>query len=98
MRLPYGRSRRYLDVERSEGTKEVYERELRTLVLPTFQQFVIREITVGKVERFLRVQREKSFARAKHSRTILSVMMGFPVRREIVSRNPVKETSRLKKP
>lgn len=87
-----------LDVDRSEGTKEVYERELRTLVMPTFQHFVIREITVGKVERFLKVQRAKSYARAKHSRTILSMMMGFAVRREIISRNPVKETSRLKKP
>lgn len=88
----------HLDVDRSEGTKEVYERELRTLVMPTFQHFVLREITVGKVERFLRVQRGRSYARAKHSRTILSMMMGFAVRREIISRNPVTETSRLKKP
>lgn len=87
-----------LDVDRSDGTKEVYERELRTLVMPTFQSFVIREITVGRVERFLRVQREKSYARAKHSRTILSMVMGFAVRREIIPRDPVKETSRLKKP
>lgn len=87
-----------LDVDRSDGTKEVYERELRTLVIPTFQHFVIREITVGKVERFLKVQRAKSYAMAKHSRTILSMMMGFAVRREMIPRNPVKETSRLKKP
>lgn len=88
----------FLDVDRSDETKEVYERELRTLALPTFQNFAIHEISVGRVERFLRMQRAKSYARAKHCRTILSMVMGFAVRREIIPRNPVKETSRLKKP
>ncbi|MGC5221020.1 tyrosine-type recombinase/integrase [Micromonospora sp. DT81.3] len=87
-----------LDTDRSEGTKEVYERELRSLVLPTFQHYTVREVTVGRVERFLKEQRTRSFARAKHSRTILSMVMGFAVRRELVPRNPVKETSRMKTP
>ena len=87
-----------LDVDRSDGTKEVYERELRSLVLPVFEHFTVREVTVGRVERYLRAQRAQSYARAKHSRTILSMVMAFAVRREIVSRNPVKETSRMKKP
>lgn len=88
----------WLDADRSDGTKEVYERELRTLVLPTFRNLTIREVTVGRVERFFREQRSRSYARAKHSRTILSMVLAFAVRREIVGRNPVKETSRLKKP
>ncbi|WP_404434340.1 site-specific integrase [Microbacterium lacus] len=87
-----------LDTERSDGTKEVYERELRTLVMPTFQRFTVREVTVGRIERYLKVQRAKSYARAKHSRTILSMVMAFAVRLEILSRNPVKETSRMRKP
>jgi integrase len=87
-----------LDVDRSDGTKEVYERELRSLVLPTFEHFTVREVTVGRVERYLKVQRAKSYARAKHSRTILSMVMAFAVRHEIIARNPVKETSRMKKP
>lgn len=87
-----------VDPERSDGTKEVYERELRSLILPTFEHFSIREVTVARVERFLKSQREKSYARAKHSRTLLSLVMGFAVRTEIVSRNPVKETSRMRKP
>ncbi|SDG79759.1 phage integrase central domain-containing protein [Microbacterium pygmaeum] len=88
----------WLDPDRSDGTKEVYERELRTLILPTFQHFTVREVTVGRIERFLKTQGAKSFARAKHSRGILSMVMGFAVRREIVGRNPVTETSRMKKP
>lgn len=87
-----------LDADRSDGTKEVYERELRSLVLPFFEHFTVREVTVGRVERFLKMQRAKSYARAKHSRTILSMVMAFAVRREIIPRNPVRETSRLKKP
>lgn len=87
-----------VDPSRSDGTKEVYERELTSLVLPTFQHFTIREVTVGRVEHFLKTQHAKSYARAKHSRTILSMVLAFAVRREIIPRNPVKETSRLKKP
>lgn len=87
-----------LDVDRAESTKEVYERELQSLVLPFFRSFTVREVTVGRIERFLKLQRAKSYTRAKHSRTILSMVMAFAVRREIIPRNPVKETSRMKKP
>ncbi|MFV0374532.1 tyrosine-type recombinase/integrase [Microbacterium sp.] len=88
----------WLDADRSDGTKEVYERELRSLVLPMFRTLTVREVTVGRVERFLREQRSRSYARAKHSRTILSMVLAFAVRREIIARNPVKETSRLRRP
>lgn len=87
-----------MDVDRADSTKEIYERELRGLVLPTFEHFTVREVTVGRIEHFLKVQRAKSYTRAKHSRTILSMVLGFAVRREIIARNPVKETSRMKKP
>ncbi|TFB97874.1 tyrosine-type recombinase/integrase [Cryobacterium sp. HLT2-28] len=87
-----------LDVDRAQGTKDTYKRELRVLVLPFFEHFTIREVTVGRIELFLKKQREKSYTRAKHSRTILSMILAFAVRREIIARNPVKETSRMKKP
>lgn len=86
------------DHDLADNTKDTYERELRTLVMPTFGNFTVREVTVGRVEGFLKTQRAKSYPRAKHSRTILGMVMSFAVRREIVPRNPVKETSRLKKP
>src|SRR4051794_31271416 len=87
-----------LDADRAESTKDVYDRELQSLGLPFFASFTVREATVSRIERFLKVQRAKSYTRAKHSRTILSMVMGFAVRREIIPRNPVKETSRMKKP
>jgi len=86
------------DHDLADNTKDTYERELRTLVMPTFENFTVREVTVGRVESFLKTQRAKSYPRAKHSRTILGMVMSFAVRREIVPRNPVKETSRLRKP
>ena len=86
------------DIDRSQGTKDTYVRELRTLILPFFKNFTIREVTVGRVELFLKQQREKSYARAKHSRVMLGMIMAFAVRREIVVRNPVKEASRMKRP
>jgi hypothetical protein len=87
-----------LDVDRSQGTKDTYQRALRVLVVPFFENFTIREVTVGRIELFLRQQREKSYTRAKHSRTILGMILAFAVRREIIPRNPMKETSRMKKP
>ncbi|WP_166789173.1 site-specific integrase [Cryobacterium sp. TmT2-59] len=86
------------DVDRSQGTKETYQRQLRLLVLPYFENFTVREVTVGRIELFLKKQREKSYPRAKHSRTILGMILAFAVRREIIPRNPMNEASRMKKP
>ncbi|TFD65545.1 site-specific integrase [Cryobacterium sp. Hb1] len=87
-----------LDVDRSQGTKDTYQRELRVLVVPFFENFTIREVTVGRIELFLRQQRAQSYPRAKHSRTLLGMILAFAVRREIIPRNPMKETSRMKRP
>lgn len=87
-----------LDVDRAQGTQDVYQGELRGLVLPYFEHFTVHEVTVGRIELFLRMQRAKSYARAKHSRTILGVVLAFAVRREIIPRNPMQETSRMRKP
>ncbi|WP_166787144.1 site-specific integrase [Cryobacterium sp. TMT2-23] len=86
------------DVDRSQGTKDTYKRQLRLLVLPFFENFTVREVTVGRIELFLKKQRETSYTRAKHSRTILGMILAFAVRRGIIPRNPIKEASRMKKP
>ncbi len=87
-----------LDPDRAPSTKEVYASELRGLVLPTFKEFTIREVTVARIERFLKVQRAVSYTKAKHSRTMLSMVLGFAARRELIPRNPIKEVSRMKAP
>jgi hypothetical protein len=86
------------NVDRSQGTRDMCQRELRSLILPFLDNFTIREVTVGRVELSLEQQRGKSYARAKHSRVMLGMVMAFAVRGEIVDRNPVKEASRMKQP
>ena len=87
-----------LDVDRADSTKEIYQRELRGLVLPFFSNFTIREVTVARIEPFLKTQRAKSYTRAKHSRTVLGMVLQFAVRRGIIPRNPVRDLERMKKP
>jgi integrase len=87
-----------LSKELADGTKELYGRELRTLVMPTFEPFALREITVGRVDRFLKLEAGRSYARARHSRVVLNLMFNFALRQEAVVRNPVTGTMRLKRP
>ncbi len=66
---------------------------------PAFEHFSVREITVGRVERWLTQQRAFSYARATHSKKILSLVMGVAVRLEAIDRNPpVASTRRIKRP
>lgn len=82
-----------LDVDRAESTKDIYERALRLWVMPALENFTLRELTVARIDRFLEVQRGKSY-----SRTILSMLLGFAVRRGVIAANPVKDIARMKRP
>jgi integrase len=78
------------DLDLAQGTKDLYERDMRTLVQPVFQHFVLREITISKVDRFLRTLAKQSYSRAKHAKVVLNLAMGM--------KNPVTGTKRLKRP
>jgi hypothetical protein len=52
----------------AHSTRSLYERNMRTLVLPTFRHFTLREITVSKVDRFLKTKASKSYSMAKQAR------------------------------
>lgn len=80
------------------STRYLYERNMVQLVLPAFEHFRLREITVSKVDRFLKLQRQKSYSIAKQSKVVLSLAFGLAVRYEAMSRNPVRETARLRRP
>lgn len=80
------------------STRYLYERNMRQLVLPAFEHFRLREITVSKVDRFLKLQRQKSYSIAKQSKVVLSLAFGLAVRYEAMARNPVRETARLRRP
>ena len=81
------------------STRDLYERNMRQLVMPEFESYSLREITVGRVDRFLkRLATEKSYSTSKQAKTVLSLAFGLAVRYEAVQRNPVRETSKLRKP
>jgi integrase len=90
-----------LDIEGklAESTLDLYERNMRRLVLPTFEHLTLREISVGRVDRFLKsLVSSKSYSTAKQARTVLNLAFGLAVRYDALPTNPVRETARLHKP
>ena len=81
------------------STRALYERNMRQLVMPAFEHFSLREITVSRVDQFIKaLATTKSYSTAKQARTVLSLALGLAVRYEATARNPVHDTVRLRKP
>ncbi|MGB2934631.1 MAG: tyrosine-type recombinase/integrase [Nostocoides sp.] len=88
-----------LEGKLAPSTRALYERNMRQLVLPAFEHFVLREITVRKVDQFIKtLAARKSYSTAKQARTVLSLALGLAVRYDALKENPVRDTTRLKKP
>lgn len=83
----------------AESTRALYERNMRQLVLPVFEHYALREITVGRVDRFLKaLAAGKSYSTAKQAKTVLSLAFGLAVRYDALRENPVRDTAKLHKP
>lgn len=88
-----------LEGKLAPSTRALYERNMRHLVLPAFDGFTLREITVSKVDRFIKtLAMTKSYSMAKQARTVLSLAFGLAVRYDAIAKNPVRDTARLSKP
>lgn len=88
-----------LEGKLAPSTRALYERNMRQLVLPVFEGYVLREITVSKVDRFLKgLAANKSYSMAKQARTVLSLAFGLAVRYDAIQKNPVRDIARLRKP
>ncbi|MEU1970889.1 site-specific integrase [Microbacterium sp. NPDC019599] len=85
------------DPRLSDGTKELYATETRTLLMPTWEHFMLREMTTGRIDRFLKAQRLKSDSKARLSRVLLNLMMKFAMRHDAIRHNPVAGCSPLPK-
>ncbi len=80
------------------NTRLLYERNMRKLVLPAFEEYTLRELSVGRVDRFLRaLAKDKSQSMAKQAKTVLSLSLGLAVRYEALDRNPVAGVKRVKR-
>jgi integrase len=88
-----------LEGKLAPSTRALYERNMRQLVLPAFEHFSLREITVSRVDQFIKtLATTKSYSTAKQARTVLSLALGLAVRYEAIPKNPVRDTVRLRKP
>ncbi|QNA92952.1 MULTISPECIES: tyrosine-type recombinase/integrase [unclassified Microbacterium] len=82
----------------SRTTRLLYERNMRTLVLPYFQNVTLREIGVARCDYFLKQLAKQSYNRARQARVVLRLALGLAVRHEILPRNPMDHVSRLRRP
>jgi len=89
-----------LDIEGriSRTTHLLYERNMRTLVLPAFKDLTLREIGVARCDHFLKRMARESYNKARQARVVLRLALGLAVRHEIIPRNPMDHVSRLRRP
>ena len=79
-------------------TRQLYERNMRTLVAPVFAELTLREIGVARCDYFLKQLAKQSYNRARQARVVLRLALGLAVRHEILPRNPIDHVSRLRRP
>ncbi|MFV0432934.1 MAG: tyrosine-type recombinase/integrase [Leucobacter sp.] len=82
----------------SRTTRNLYERNMRTLVAPLFAELTLREIGVARCDYFLKQLAKQSYNRARQARVVLRLALGLAVRHELIPRNPMDHVSRLRRP
>lgn len=82
----------------SRITRNLYERNMRTLVAPSFAELTLREIGVARCDYFLKQLAKQSYNRARQARVVLRLALGLAVRHEVIPRNPMDHVSRLRRP
>lgn len=82
----------------SRTTRLLYERNMRTLVLPAFKDLTLREIGIARCDHFIKQLAKQSYNRARQARIALRLALGLAVRHEIIPRNPMDHIARLYRP
>ncbi|WP_148613943.1 tyrosine-type recombinase/integrase [Nocardioides rubriscoriae] len=81
------------------STRALYERNMRQLVMPAFENNSLREVTVRSVDQFIKkLASTKSYSSAKQARTVLSLAFGLAVRYDALKENPVRGIAKMHKP
>ncbi|WP_448070652.1 tyrosine-type recombinase/integrase [Georgenia yuyongxinii] len=79
-------------------SRDSYRQTMRTIVMPAFGSYTLREISISKIDRFLKAQARISYGRAKRAKVVLNLVLGLALRYEAIIRNPVNGTATLRKP
>jgi integrase len=75
-----------------------YQTSLRTAIVPALGNLRIREATVGRLDKFLRNIAKTHPSTAKGAKVVLGQMFALAQRHGAITTNPVRDTSRLRKP
>lgn len=81
------------DQRQSPQTLDVYERNLETVILPVLGNLRLRELTVGRVDRFLKAIRDDHPSRARRAKVVLSLILDLAVRHDAVPKNTVRDAA-----
>ncbi|WP_297361251.1 hypothetical protein [Mycetocola sp.] len=79
----------------SRTTRNLYERNMRTLVSPAFDHLALREIGVARCDKFIKQLGKISYSRAKQARVVLRLALELAVRHEVLPRNSMDHVGRL---
>ncbi|TFD85139.1 tyrosine-type recombinase/integrase [Cryobacterium serini] len=79
----------------SRTTRNLYERNMRTLVSPSFDNLALREIGVARCDKFIKQLAKLSYSRAKQARVVLRLALELAVRHEVLPRDPMDHVARL---
>ena len=75
-----------LDLESglAPSTRALYERNMRQLVMPAFEHYTLREVTIGRIEPFLKsLAANKSYSYPKQAKTVLNLALGLAAQRPV---------------
>lgn len=87
-----------LHTELAVSTKDLYAREVTAWSCHTSRACACGEVTVGRMDQFIKRQATVSYAHARHSRRVASIMFNFALRQDALHANPVAGTARLAAP
>jgi integrase len=80
----------------SPTTVQAYHDRLTKQILPALGALRLREITISRVDRFLKAVKKRHGASvAKMTRSVLSGMLGLAARHDALDRNPTRDAARL---
>lgn len=79
----------------SRTTRNLYERDMQSLVFPALKELTLREIGVARCDYFLKHLAKRSYSCAKHARVVLRLALALAIRHEILPWNPMDHVSRL---
>lgn len=93
-----GLARYWLEETRVSGrqapqTLDAYERNLETVVLPALGKLRLRELTVGRVDRFLKALAPDHPSRARRAKIVLALVFDLAVRHDAAPKNPVRDAA-----